>query len=67
MPQCADSSSKYLNFSKFSAFLLVHFGHLCFNIRVIPHQVKVALIVIRSRTPVIVAVVVVPSQGEKDF
>lgn len=46
MPQCADSSSKHLNFSKFSAFLLVHFGHLGFNIRVVPHQVEVALIVV---------------------
>lgn len=46
MPQYANSSSKYLNFSKLSAFLLVHFGHLGFDIRVVPHQVKVALIVI---------------------
>lgn len=37
---------KYLNFSKFGAFFLVHFRHLGFHIGVIPHGVEVALIVL---------------------
>lgn len=37
---------KYLDFSKFGAFFLVHFRHLGFHICVIPRGVEVALIVI---------------------
>lgn len=66
-PNGADSKIKYLDFSKFAAFFLVHFRHLGFHIRVVPRGVEVALIVFRSRTSVVVAVVVVPSGGEKDL
>lgn len=55
---------KYLYLSELGAFLLIHFRHLGFSIRVISDGVEVALIFWARAPVIIITVLVIPLELE---